>query len=94
VTFRLVLDATAVAAYARESIHVGEVLAEVADEYRPGDPDDDGTGPLVALPVAAMVAAAVGGADQDRVDVLLGLPYVAGLPVLAADWRRIANAAT
>ena len=36
-TFRLVLDATAVAAYATGNINVGEVLAEVADEWR--DPE-------------------------------------------------------
>lgn len=91
-TFRLVLDATAVAAYAARSIHVGEVLAEVCDEYVPNDSVDGGTGPLVAVPVAAALRAAVNGADPDRIDVLLGLPYVTCAALPAHDWRRVANA--
>ncbi len=92
-TYRLVLDATAVAAYAAESIHVGEVLAEAGDEYRPSDPDDGGTGPLVCVPVAAVIAAVLAGADHDRVAVLLGLPHVSAAALLPGDWRRIANGA-
>ncbi len=91
-TYHLVLDATAVAAYAAESIHVGEVLAEVGDEYRPSDPGDGGTGPLVCVPVPAAIVAALYVADQDRIDILLGLPYVVGTPILAGGWRRAVTA--
>jgi hypothetical protein len=43
---RLVLDTSAAIAYARSSIHVGEVLAEIADERA-----------VAALPLACLVAA-------------------------------------
>lgn len=82
---RAVLDATAVEAYAAGSIHVGELLAEIADEHVPED------GALVSVPAPALVAAHVAGADLDRLEVLVGLPHVDVTQVIG--WRQHATAA-
>ncbi len=91
-TYRLVLDASAVRAYTAGSIHLGEVLSEVADEYVPNDPADAGTGALISVPVAALVAANPTGAALDRVGILLGLPHVTATALLAGGWRRVVTA--
>ncbi len=80
--YHLALDATAVAAYAAGSIHVGEVLAEAADD----------TAGHVAVPVAALLRAHVEGADPGRLDLLCRLPHVEVLPVDVDGWRRTAAA--
>lgn len=56
---RVVLDASAIVAFTRASIHVGEVIAEVAAE-------DAGVG----LPVLRLVEAADAPADPDRMHML------------------------
>ncbi len=55
-TFAAVLDTSAVAAYARESEHVGELLQEIGDE--------DG---YAVLPVVCLIEALTGGANNVRV---------------------------
>jgi hypothetical protein len=76
---RVVLDASAIVAFTRGSIHVGEVIAEIDDE--------DGA---VGLPVLCLVEATRGAADSDRLDLLAN--HRAG--VLLADdgpnWRALA----
>ncbi len=83
--YRLVLDTSAVAAYAAGSEHLGEVLSEVADE----------PGALVALPLVALVEAHATLKDPATLDILVGLPHLHVLPLddtAVADWRRYANA--
>lgn len=76
-TIRLVLDTSAVTAYAHESVDVGEVIAEVTDE-----------GMRFAAPEACLAEAAMGARrDQlDILDVLANHHHRAHLPLL--DWRE------
>ncbi|MEU3455636.1 hypothetical protein ABZ671_18845 [Micromonospora sp. NPDC006766] len=60
-TVRIVLDTSAIIAFGRESIDVGEVLAEVADE------DDC----VFGLPVLCLAEAARVVTDQDRLTLLV-----------------------
>ncbi len=70
--YRAVLDASAMAAYAAGSEHVGEVLREIADE-----------GATAALPVAALIEARAAVADTvaPMLTILAGLPYTVVLPL-------------
>lgn len=86
--YRLALDATAVKAFAAGSIHVGEVLTEIADEH-----DHPNPGALVAVPVAALVAAHRAGADMGRLNILVALPCVTVTTMLPSLWRQTAAAA-
>ena len=59
-TVRVILDTSAIVAFCRESIDVGEVIAEVADE----------PGCVFALPILCLVEASRAVADRDRLDLL------------------------
>jgi hypothetical protein len=78
---QLVLDRTAVLAYATGSIDVGETITEVVDE---------------GAAFGASVVALAEASRLVRDDVALGVPLLVGhsrfesLPALAEDWRRIA----
>ncbi len=85
--YRLVFDATAVAAFAAESIHVGEILAEVTDEWSGDD------GPQVAVPLPALAEAARTGVGMGALDRLVGIKPVRVTVPDPNDWRRIANGA-
>ncbi|MET8088183.1 hypothetical protein [Micromonospora sp. NPDC005194] len=76
---RIVLDASAVLAFCRESIHVGEVIAEVADEDC-----------VVGVPVMCLAEASRGAADADRLDLLVNHPAVEVLTVDPLSWRALA----
>jgi hypothetical protein len=76
---RIVLDASAVLAFCRESIHVGEVIAEVADEEC-----------LVGVPVMCLAEASRGAADADRLDLLVNHPAAVVLTVDPLSWRALA----
>lgn len=80
--FRLVLDASAVTAYAAGSIHLGEVLAEAADER----------GTLIALPYPALVLAVAGGADGHAITPLPHLPHVEIVDEWDRGWHRMGAA--
>jgi hypothetical protein len=83
VTFRVVLDSSAIGAFANASIHVGEVLAEIFDE----------PGATVGLPVEALTVAYATEPDTDRLDLLVKRPLVEVVPAADVDeWRRTANA--
>jgi hypothetical protein len=83
VTWRVVLDASAIGAFANASIHVGEVLAEIADE----------PGATVGLPVEALTIAYAAGSDTGRLDLLVKRSNVEVIPAADVDeWRRTANA--
>jgi hypothetical protein len=58
---RVLLDASAILAFTRESIHVGEVICEVTDEE----------GCAVGLPLLCLVEATRAVADPDRLDLLV-----------------------
>ncbi len=83
--YRLVFDATAVAAFAAESIHVWEILAEVTDEW------SGGSGPQVAVPLPALAEAVRTGVDITALDRLIALKPVCVTVPDPDDWRRIAN---
>jgi hypothetical protein len=55
---RVVLDASAIVAFTRESIHVGEVMAEIDDELG-----------AAALPLPCLVQAIHAVADTHRLDL-------------------------
>lgn len=74
---KAVLDASAITAYSRGSINVGEVISEVASE-----------GGLVGLPVLALVEAAGMGADRGLLDLLTEHPSTVVLPV-EEDWLAL-----
>jgi hypothetical protein len=83
VTYRAVLDASAAIAYTHASVDLGEVLGEIADE----------PGVLVAIPVAALVAAARAGADPQLLGALAEPPNVHVLPLEPGRWEHVASAA-
>ncbi len=83
-TYRAVLDASAALAYTHASVDLGEVLGEIADE----------PGALVAIPVAALVAAARAGADPQLLQALLEPSNVHVLPLEPGRWEHVASAAT
>jgi hypothetical protein len=80
---RAVLDATAIAAYARGSVDVGEILAEITDE---------GTG--FAVPDLCLIEAAqlVDVDDWPALDLLVAHSQCVRLE-LHANWRDLAAAA-
>jgi hypothetical protein len=80
---RLVLDTTAVAAFAQGSPHVGEPIREVSDE-----------GGMFAVPVLCLAeAGAMAKADElSLLDVLAGHPHCVRVP-LPDDWRALSAAA-
>lgn len=79
-TVRLILDTSAIIAFTRGSINVGEVLAEIDD-----------CGGAAALPLACLIAAAPAAADMDRLDLLVAHPAT----VVIADepdlWRPLVS---
>ena len=79
---RVVLDTSAIVAYTHGSIDVGEVIAEVDDEYG-----------AVALPVLCLIEAYRVTADRDRLDVLVNHPATVVLDIDPADWRAVADLA-
>jgi hypothetical protein len=74
---RLILDTSAVLAYAETSIHVGETIAEVVDE-----------GGAFGVPAVCLAEASRLVADKlaDGVTLLVRHPSCVVLPTLAEDW--------
>jgi hypothetical protein len=83
-TVRAVLDATAVAAYARGSVDLGEVITEIAAEEA-----------TVGLPVVCLIEASPPADEpaQKLLSILTALPHSVILPLNANDWQRHASAA-
>jgi hypothetical protein len=77
---RVLLDASAILAFTRESIHVGEVICEVTDEE----------GCAVGLPLLCLVEATRAVADPDRLDLLVAHPATVILPPEPDSWRALA----
>jgi hypothetical protein len=75
----VVLDASAIVAFTRGSIHVGELVAEVDEEHA-----------AVGLPVLCLVEATRGTADPARLDLLVNHRAGVVLGDEAADWRALA----
>jgi hypothetical protein len=74
---RVVLDTSAIIAYAQStSVDVGEVMAEVDDEYA-----------AVAVPIQCLMEAYGVVADRDRLEVLAQHPAVVLVNIDPADWR-------
>jgi hypothetical protein len=76
---RLVFDTSAIIAFTRSSIHVGEVLAEVDDEDA-----------AVALPLACLVEAVHAVTDVERLDLLVAHRATVILPDEPATWQALA----
>ena len=81
-TVRVILDTSAIIAFCRESIDVGEVIAEVADE----------PGCVFALHVLCMVEASRAVADRDRLDLLCAHPAAHLISPDPGEWRALAAA--
>ena len=71
---RLVLDTSAILAFAKGSLHVGETLSEVADN-----------GAAFGLPIACLAAAH--SADHSMLSMLTGHPVGVLLTVKVDEWR-------
>lgn len=80
---RLVLDTSAVAAWVRESLAVGELLAEVDDEHG-----------AVIVPLACLIEVAHVTPHPERLDLLIAHPAVFLLSDDPADWRPLAATRT
>jgi hypothetical protein len=78
-SIRVVLDASAIVAFTRESIHVGEVLAEI----------DDGRG-AAAMPLQCLVEAIHAVADTERLDLLVKHRATVLISDEPADWQVLA----
>jgi hypothetical protein len=76
---RVLLDASAIIAFTRGSIDVGEILAEVNDE-------DAAAG----LPILCLVEASRAVSDTDRLDLLVAHPATAVLVPRPDDWQALA----
>jgi len=76
---RIVLDASAIVAYARGSIDVGETIGEVNDD-----------GATVGLPVLSLIEANRVVVAKDWPDNLLDHEATAVLDVDGSDWRALA----
>jgi hypothetical protein len=76
---QVLLDASAIVAFTRSSIHVGEVIAEVDDEQA-----------AVGLPLLCLVEATHAVADTDRLDLLVNHRATVILADEPADWRALA----
>src|SRR5262245_59710533 len=77
----VLLDTSAITAYEAGSIHVGEVMAEVADN-----------GGAVGVPIICLVEAKQSLPTADRLGILVSNPIVALLPNLSDDWEELAEA--
>ncbi|GAA1748312.1 hypothetical protein [Luedemannella helvata] len=75
---RIVLDTSAIIEFTRQSIHVGELIAEVDDEQC-----------AIAISVLSLAEALHSVADRDRLDLLVDHATVV-LSADAADWRALA----
>lgn len=75
----LILDTSAIRAFARASIDVGEIISEVNDESA-----------AVGLPVLCLVEANHTAADQERLEILLRHEAATVLDVRASSWRELA----
>ncbi|WP_255471885.1 hypothetical protein [Micromonospora sp. MP36] len=78
-SIRVILDTSAMLAFANGSLAVGEAIAAVADE-----------GCLFGLPVACLAEASRSGADLTRLDLLVNHPAAAVLTVDPFNWRALA----
>jgi hypothetical protein len=76
---RIVLDTSAILAYARGSIHVGEPLAEVTDENA-----------VAVLPSLCLAEARWMVGDPGRLKILLEHPATAVMAP-SSDWRTLAE---
>lgn len=76
---RVLFDASAIIAFTRGSIDVGETLAEVNDE-------DAAAG----LPILCLVEASRAVSDTDRLDLLVAHPATAVLVPRPDDWQALA----
>ena len=76
---RLVFDTSAIVAFTRGSIHVGELLAEIDDEHA-----------AVALPLACLVDAVPAVADIDRLELLVAHRATAVKTDEPALWQALA----
>jgi hypothetical protein len=77
---RVVLDTSAVLAFAHGSIDVGEVLAEVDDEDA-----------SFAVPIVCVIEAAARLGDDAMVRVLVQRPACVVTPLRRDDWRVLAR---
>jgi hypothetical protein len=75
----LVLDTTAIVAFAAGSIPVGELIAEIDDENG-----------VAGLPVLCLAEASRFAADSDRLTLLANHHATVLLSVPAGDWRALA----
>ena len=84
-TIRLVLDTTAITAWCRGSIAVGELIAEINDEYG-----------AVVIPLPCLVEAAHKTAmlEQQRLDLLVGHEATVLLVDDAEEWKALAATRT
>jgi hypothetical protein len=76
---KVVLDASAIVAFTRGSIDVGEVIAEVHDEYA-----------VAGLPMLCLVTASGAVADGDRLELLVNHPATTVLAPHPDDWQALA----
>ena len=79
---RIVLDTSAVLAYAVTSIHVGDTIAEVSDE---------GAQFGVSVLCLAEATRLVKDDNAPGVELLVQHPHCVVLPVLAEDWQYLAH---
>ncbi|MEV4212531.1 hypothetical protein [Micromonospora sp. NPDC049662] len=77
---RVVLDTSAIVAFSRESIHVGEVISLVAEEENAA----------VGLPVLCLAEATRAVADADRLDLLANHQAIEILTPDPESWRALA----
>ena len=77
---RIVLDTSAIVAYTRGSIDVGEVIAEVDDERA-----------AAALPVLCLVEATQHIVDAGHLDLLVNHSATVVIAAEARDWRALAE---
>jgi hypothetical protein len=76
---KVILDTSAIIAFTRSSIDVGEVIAEVHDEYA-----------VAGLPMLCLVEAAGTVADSDRLELLVNHPATTVLAPHPVDWQALA----
>jgi hypothetical protein len=76
---KVVLDASAVVEFTRESVHVGELLAEIDDEEG-----------AAAIPLSCLVEAVHAVADTDRLNLLVGHRATVVIADAPADWQVLA----
>jgi hypothetical protein len=76
---KVILDTSAIVAFTRSSIDVGEVIAEVHEEYA-----------VAGLPMLCLVTASSAVTDGDRLDLLVNHPATVVLAPDPGDWRALA----